>query len=620
METLQCKANNNKSISSNKKPLFDINNSNNLIENEYCPHILNHFLNPFLNSILTKISLPSIPQKDQKNSKKQALEIYFQNISLFQNSYKSHIYYGYPQHINLFDKFLFKNLSLNHLLYSNPQNLPINSLNKEANCVFSLNFNDTGDLMSASNPINMELWGVPQKKIKKIFSDHKEVVTDVAFFHGEKDCYNFLSCSLDKTIKLYKDFKNIVTFNEHNDWVRALAISYDNTQFLSGCVSSIVKLWDLNKKIVIGNINNQTDDNSNFMNTVNSLKFFDSNHNIFMIGFRSSDIKICDERIRGNNNNIAVVQTFKAHNQKLNTAKINKSEKYILTSGRDSSVRLWDFRKLPKKEEKTKYEFINEYNKHICTGYNVECNFYDNENYIMTGSETGSIFIYDVMNSSKYKEIKTHLKCINLIKEIPNQINSFAFVGLAESAIFICNSEKNISKFYEKEENSNSEEDKYNLDDEDEIEDKNQEICSSIVEDIMKDYGDIILKNFHKNNMTSNNGVNFVNMLEIVQNAGGEGMSQFTTNFFNRIMKKFEDYDKKNTKDQKKEKMKAAKNNVVQKREINCIECDMKNNMNNIINEEKDNDNNIFNCVDKEVLKQLLILPNNFEFNVFSEI
>ena len=66
--------------------------------------------------------------------------------------------------------------------------------------------------------------------------------------------------------------------------------------------------------------------------------------------------------------------------------------------------------------------------------------------------------------------------------------------------------------------------------------------------------------------------------------------------------------------------MKAAKNNVVQKREINCIECDMKNNMNNIINEEKDNDNNIFNCVDKEVLKQLLILPNNFEFNVFSEI
>ena len=136
----------------------------------------------------------------------------------------------------------------------------------------------------------------------------------------------------------------------------------------------------------------------------------------------------------------------------------------------------------------------------------------------------------------------------------------------------------------------------------------------------MKDYGDIILKNFHKNNMTYNNGVNFVNMLEIVQNAGGEGMSQFTTNFFNRIMKKFEDYDKKNTKDQKKEKMKAAKNNVVQKREINCIECDMKNNMNNIINEEKDNDNNIFNCVDKEVLKQLLILPNNFEFNVFSEI
>ena len=29
--------------------------------------------------------------------------------------------------------------------------------------------------------------------------------------------------------------------------------------------------------------------------------------------------------------------------------------------------------------------------------------------------------------------------------------------------------------------------------------------------------------------------------------------------------------------------------------------------------------NNIFNSVDKEQLKQLLILPNNFEFNVINQ-
>ena len=147
-------------------------------------------------------------------------------------------------------------------------------------------------------------------KLKKMLSDHKEIVTDVQFLHGEENNSNFLSCSLDKTIKLYKDFKNVFTFNEHSDWVsfknvftfnehsdwvRALSISYDNSHFLSGCVSSIVKFWDLNKKIVIGNLNNNID-NQNFMNTVNSLTFMRTNPFLFMIGLRSGDVKICDTK------------------------------------------------------------------------------------------------------------------------------------------------------------------------------------------------------------------------------------------------------------------------------------------------------------------------------------
>ena len=613
MKTILSK-NPNNNISSNKKPLFDINNSCSLIENEYCPHILNHFLNPYLNTILKKIQLSSTSQKDQSNQKKLPPEIYSRNLSLFQNSYKTHIYYGYNQCINIFDFFLLKNLSLNHFLYNNPQNLPINSLNKDGNCIFSLNFNDTGELMSTSNPQSLELWEIPQKRLKKILKDHKEIVTDVAFFHGEKDNNNFLSCSIDKTIKLYKNFKNIYTFYEHNDWVRALSISYDNTQFLSGCVSSVVKLWDLNKKIVIGNIHNQDDINSNFMNTVNSLRFLETNHNIFIIGLRSGDIKICDKRTRANNNTLGVVHSFKAQNEKLNTAKINKSEKYILTSGRDSSMRLWDLRKLP--DNNINHEFINEYNKHLCTGYNVECNFYNNEKYVMTGSETGSIFIYDIMNNLKYKEIKTHLKCINLLKEIPNHKNTFAFAGLTENAVFIFNSDKNISKLYEKEENDNLEEEKYDLNDDNNKEDKTQTICTSVIEEIMKEYGDIILKTFHKNNMNYNNGMNLGNLMEILQKCEVEGNSSvITENIFEKFLKKMEEFVKKDNNKENKVKEKNINNNITQKREINCIECDLNNKKN-----EKNNDNNIFNCVDKEQLKQLLILPNNFEFNILNEI
>ena len=623
-----------KIISPNEKLLYGISNSTNSIEdNEYCPHILNHFLNPYMNSILNRITISSPSDKtDSKNNNKNE-SIYFHNLSLFQNPFKSHIYLSYPQSLNIFNSFLLKNISLDHVLYSNPQNLPANSINNDGSCIFSLSFNETGNIMSASNPNNLEIWDIKNRRLKKLISDHTEIVTDVSFLHGENNNGSFLSCSLDKTIKLYKEFKNICTLHEHSDWVRALSINYDNTQFLSGCVSSVVKLWDLNKRIVIGNFINQSD-NPNFMNTVNSLKFFRTNPHLFMIGLRNSDIKICDIRIgpnsnNGNNkNNISVVQTFRAHNEKLNTSRINQTEKYILTSARDSTLRLWDMRKIynintltntNKQKKEYNHNFINEYKKHKCTGYNVECNFYNEEKYLITGSETGSIFIYDIMNNNIYKEIKTHLKSINLVKQIPNYSNAFAFAGLAENAVFIYDSNKNISKFYDKEENtSQEEEEKYNTDDEDEMkEDKTQELCSRIIEDVMKEYGDTILKTFHKNNMTYNRGTNFADLLSIMQKSEDKSTFQNINKIFiDKIRQNFSEIALGNKgNNDKKKKPEVKKETVKIKREIKCTECELNENK----EDKYDNNNNIFNCVDKEQLKQLLILPNNFQFNVLNE-
>ena len=612
--------------SSKEKLLYDINSSNySLEENEYCPHIFDHFLNPYMNSIFKKITISSPTQNSStdNNKSKKHDTIYFHNLSLFQNSFKTHIYWSYSQSMNLFNSFLLKNLYLDHVLYSNPQNLPINTINSDGGCIFSLNFNESGNIMAASNPKNLEIWDITKRRVKKVISDHKEITSDVAFLHGGENNSNFLTCSLDKTIKLYKNFENIYTFYEHNDWVRALSISYDNHFFLSGCVSSVVKLWDLNTKIVIGNIIN-SNENQDFMNTVNSLCFLRSNPNIFMVGLRSGDIKFFDKRMNLSNNNKDIILSFKAHNQKLNTAKMNQNDKYILTSGRDSTLRLWDFRKiqentgtiLPVPKNDYNRNFLNEYKKHKCTGYNVECNFYNEEKYLITGSETGSIFIYDILNTNLFKEIKTHLKCINLVKEIPNYSNAFAFSGLAENAVFIYDSIKNINKFYDNEDNSYNDEEKYIIDDEDETkQDKSLELCNTIMEDIMKEYGDAILKTFHKNNVTQNSGINFVNLLEIMERNGnnsGQNFNQIFINKFTQVFAKMELNKNQNDKNKKQEK---NKENNIPKREIKCYECEMKNNI-----EYKSYDNNIFNCVDKDQLKHLLNLPNNFEFNVLNEI
>ena len=635
-------------ISSKKeKYIFDINNSNNTIEYKYCPHILNHFLNPFINSTLEKINLSNeekksnIKNESQKDKEKDKI-LYSYNLSLFQNNLKSYNYLGYRQAENLFNTFLLDNFSLDYLILNNPQNLSINSMIRDG-CIFCLTFNDTGNLMATSNQNNsMEIWDMKTKELKQIIKGHNEIVTDIEFFHNELDNQYFLSCSLDRTIRLWKNFKSIHTFIEHNDWVRCINIREDNIQFLSGCVSSVVKLWDIPTQRVIGSVKNENED-PNVLSTVNSLSFLNENNNLFLVGLRSGEVKLFDTRLKNKNDknikNMGLVHSFKAHDKKLNNAVMNKSDKFIITASRDSAIRLWDLRKLPKEKEteeqiKKNHEYIYEYNKHKCVGYNIGCSFYNNEQYILTGSENYCFYIYDIFNPKNYYKIKTQQKCINIIKQIPNTYD-ISFTGLEDVSIFIWNAHKHIIKYYQgkNEQNKNKMNDirknSDNINDDsdgekylEEIEEtyKNQQICNKLIEEIMAECGDLILKIFHKQNLTYSKGINFENLIDIIRESHDKEseniLKKIQQKFMEKIINNFISGAKLN-KNEKKEEDTKIKNtniseNIINKREIKCLDCQEKDkeiNMNN-----KDN-NNIFNSVNRNKLYQLLILPNKYGFN-----
>lgn len=638
------------STKSQNKLIFDINdsdkkNSNLNIENEYCPHILGHYLNPSLNSEYEKINLSlldAIPQSNTENkNEKDKKIIYHRNLSILQDSFKSFNYYGFNQSKNLFNTQLLQNYSLDWILLNNPQNLSFNSMNREG-CIFSMSFNDTGNLMASSNHNHsIEIWDMKSEKLIHNITSHSEIVTGTEFFHGDADNEYFLSCSLDKTIKLWKNYKNVYTFIEHNDWVRCISIREDNQQFLSGCVSSVVKLWDIPTQRVIGSIINQNED-PNVLTTVNSLGFMHRNPNLFIMGLRSGEVKIFDSRIHNKNNNflknIGLVQSFKAHHKKLNTAKINKSDNYLLTSSRDSLLRLWDLRKLPKEDEneesiKKNKNYINEYNKHKCVGYNIECNFFDNGQYVITGSENSHFYVYDISNSNIYYKIKAQQKCINLIKQIPNSY-SIAFTGLEDISIFIWNAHKKLTKYYEKiyllnndnnnnnctKKNENVLEDVDEENDLDEIEEtaKSNQLCNKLIEEVMTECGDMILKIFHTHNMTYSNGINFENLIEIIQKSNDEKsekiLKMINEKFMNRIMENFiSGVNNKKQENDKKKENKVESKNKVSKREIKCLNCQKE-------KEEKDSKTvNIFNSIDRKQLNQLLILPNSFGFNELAE-
>ena len=67
--------------SSNKKLLYDVNKSDLIIENEYCPHIYDHFLNTYMNSKFKKINISHIESEpDPKIENQDKKLIYIPNL------------------------------------------------------------------------------------------------------------------------------------------------------------------------------------------------------------------------------------------------------------------------------------------------------------------------------------------------------------------------------------------------------------------------------------------------------------------------------------------------------------------------------------------------------------
>lgn len=318
----------NNSIISNDSASNNVNSSGNATQFNFCPHIKTLDLNDFVTYDYSS-NLNSIP-----------------NLYNLINNPKLNTYTR-EREKKIYDNFFIRNISLDWVALYNQQNISFESINRDG-CIFTVSFSDDGSVMASSNHNhNIEIWDTEQRKIKKVITDHKEIVTGLEFFHNSSNIQTentyMMSCSLDKTIKLWKDYQSVHTYLDHSDWVRCLAISKYNKYFLSGCVSSVIKLWDIEKSSVINTISNVNPD-PELLNTVNSLAFMNSSENVFLCGLRNGMVKIFDSRINKPN---LLVKEFKAHKSKLNTVKFNSKDKFLLSSGRDSIIRLWDYRKLP---------------------------------------------------------------------------------------------------------------------------------------------------------------------------------------------------------------------------------------------------------------------------------
>src|SRR5690242_8688150 len=143
---------------------------------ELCDHIKGHSFNPYIDNYSDSSSAKNFFQLNNKSS-------YLGGFSALQSK-------------DYFHRYFVKNINLEWIALNNPNNLSQTSINRDG-CIFTLDFDDTGTILAASNHNhNIEIWDMQEKKVKKVITDHKEIVTGLEFF--KNDSSHMMSCSLDK--------------------------------------------------------------------------------------------------------------------------------------------------------------------------------------------------------------------------------------------------------------------------------------------------------------------------------------------------------------------------------------------------------------------------------------
>ena len=71
-----------------------------------------------------------------------------------------------------------------------------------------------------------------------------------------------------------------------------------------------------------------------------------------------------------------------------------------------------------------------------------------------------------------------------------------------------------------------------------EVTDKNSQLCNKLIEEIMTECGDVILKLFHSHNLTYSNGINLEKLNEIMQNSKDSKTAEILKKITDKFMKK----------------------------------------------------------------------------------
>lgn len=151
----------------------------------------------------------------------------------------------------------------------------------------------------------------------------------------------------------------------------------------------------------------------------------------FISGARDGKVSLWDVRCSNK-----LQWRFWAHTGKLSSLTYSESGWKLLSSGREGTIRLWDYRRLPRSEERIE-DYWQEYAEHVAFGHWVPADFLHREEYVVTGSESNQVFIYETCSGKLVKTVALGNSKVIFTVPVPDSV-AFYYINLSTQTLGLC--------------------------------------------------------------------------------------------------------------------------------------------------------------------------------------
>ncbi|KAI8815782.1 WD40-repeat-containing domain protein [Fimicolochytrium jonesii] len=270
---------------------------------------------------------------------------------------------------------------------TNLPNTELHSLRGHSGPIHAITYSQDGNyILTASHDRSAKLWNPTTGLLIKTYEAHGKGVLAVAVPPAGADNSRFVTGSEDRSVFVWDvgTGRPIRRFQGHHSRVNAVAFNQDGTVIISGSYDASIRFWDCraaNARLPIQICSDAKD-------SVESVRVVGSE---VLTGSVDGSIRIYDIRMGS--------LTADAIGHPITSATFSGDKNCILLSSLDSTIRLID---------KETGELLNHYRGHKNTTYRLASTLSNNDAYVVSGSEDGKIYMWDLVDGKLVKAIVAH--------------------------------------------------------------------------------------------------------------------------------------------------------------------------------------------------------------------